>query len=233
MGYTANFASELEFYLFDEDYRSVHEKGYRNLVTTGYYIEDYHIFQTSKEEGVMRAIRNHLQASAIPVENSKGEWGPGQEEINICYADALSMADRHVILKNAIKEIAHANGKAVTFMAKWNYALAGSSCHIHMSLADRDGIPAFYDPHAEHGMSQLMRPRYHLVSCALRQFLQALPGWHLRSHQDGLEPRQSHRRFSALRGEHKIGQGRVPDRRSRPQPLSGVRRAACSRHKGD
>jgi glutamine synthetase len=160
MGYTANFASELEFYLFDEDYRSIHDKGYRAIVTAGHYIEDYHIFQTSKEEGVMRAIRNHLQASGIPVESSKGEWGPGQEEINICYAGALSMADRHVILKNAIKEIAHSKGKAVTFMAKWNYALAGSSCHIHMSLADladRDGTAAFYDQHADHGISQVMR----------------------------------------------------------------------------
>jgi glutamine synthetase len=157
LGYTANFVSELEFYLFEEDYRSIHAKGYRDLVTAGHYIEDYHIFQTSKEEGVMRAIRNHLQASGIPVENSKGEWAPGQEEINICYSGALSMADRHVILKNAIKEIAHSKGKAVTFMAKWNYALAGSSCHIHMSLADRDGMAAFYDQHANHGMSQVMR----------------------------------------------------------------------------
>ena len=37
----------------------------------------------------MRAIRNGLQGAGIPVENSKGEWGPGQEEINVRYADAL------------------------------------------------------------------------------------------------------------------------------------------------
>ena len=127
LGLTANFASELEFYLFDETFRSAYDKGYGNLTTTGYYIEDYHIFQTTKEEGVMRQLRKHLQASGIPVENSKGEWGPGQEEINVTYADALTMADRHVVLKNATKEIAHLNGKAVTFMAKWDYSLAGSS----------------------------------------------------------------------------------------------------------
>ena len=56
----------------------------------------------------MRAIRRGLQGAGIPVENSKGEWGPGQEEINVRYADALEMADRHAILKNAVKEIAHA-----------------------------------------------------------------------------------------------------------------------------
>ena len=101
LGLTANFASELEFYLFDEDFRTIHEKGHRNLKTAGYYIEDYHIFQTTKEEGVMRALRKQLTASGIPVENSKGEWGPGQEEINVRYAEALTMADRHVVIKNA------------------------------------------------------------------------------------------------------------------------------------
>jgi glutamine synthetase len=156
MGYSCNAATELEFYLFDDDYRTVHDKGHRNLVTSGYYIEDYHIFQTTKEEGVMRALRKHLQASGIPVESSKGEWGPGQEEINVKYADALTMADRHVVLKNATKEIAHAQGKAVTFMAKWDFALAGSSSHIHMSLADLAGQPLFADPDGPRGMSQLM-----------------------------------------------------------------------------
>jgi len=156
MGFSANFASELEFYLFDETFRGAYEKGYRNLTTAGYYIEDYHIFQTTKEEGVMRLVRNQLQASGIPVENSKGEWGPGQEEINVRYAEALVMADRHVVLKNAVKEIAHGQGKAVTFMSKWDYALAGSSSHIHMSLAKK-GKPAFLDEKGEYGMSALMK----------------------------------------------------------------------------
>jgi len=155
LGFAANFASELEFYLFDEDFRSAWDKGYKNLKTAGYYIEDYHIFQTTKEEGVMRAVRRELAASGIPVENSKGEWGPGQEEINVKYAEALTMADRHVVMKNAIKEIAHAQGKAVTFMAKWDFGLAGSSSHIHMSLA-RKGKNAFQDARGERGMSPLM-----------------------------------------------------------------------------
>ena len=95
-GMKALFASELEFYLFDESYEAIHAKGYREPKTAGYYIEDYHIFQTTKEEPVMRAIRNGLHGAGIPVENSKGEWGPGQEEINVRYAEALEMADRHV-----------------------------------------------------------------------------------------------------------------------------------------
>jgi glutamine synthetase len=155
---TAFFATELEFYLFDETYESALAKRYADLKTAGNYIEDYHVFQTSKEEGVMRAIRKGLQGAGIPVENSKGEWGPGQEEINVRYADALTMADRHVILKNGCKEIAHGLGKAVTFMSKWRYDLAGSSSHIHGSLWDTSGkTPLFFDAKGDHGMSPLMR----------------------------------------------------------------------------
>jgi glutamine synthetase len=158
MGMSAYLASELEFYLFDETYESVEAKGWRDLKTTGTYIQDYHVFQTTKEEEVMRAIRKGLQAAGIPVENSKGEWGPGQEEINVRYADALTMADWHVILKNACKEIALSFGKAITFMSKWRYDLAGSSSHIHASLWDAAGkTPLFLDPKGEHGMSLLMR----------------------------------------------------------------------------
>jgi glutamine synthetase len=157
-GMMAFAASELEFFLFDEDYRSLREKRYRNAKTAGLYIEDYHIFQTSKEEDVMRAMRNGLAGAGIPVENSKGEWGPGQEELNVRYADMLTMADRHVIMKNGMKEIAHLHGKAITFMAKWDYDLAGNSCHVHMSLWDKAGKkPLFFDPKAEFGMSKTMQ----------------------------------------------------------------------------
>jgi len=158
MGFTAFAASELEFYLFDETYKTLRDRRYRDAVTAGSYIEDYHIFQTTKEETVMRAMRNHLEASGIPVETSKGEWGPGQEELNVRYADVLTMADRHVVMKNAMKEIAHAHGKAITFMAKWDEALAGNSCHIHMSLRDAEGKNSvFHDPTQPYGMSEVMR----------------------------------------------------------------------------
>jgi glutamine synthetase len=157
-GLRGMFASELEFYLFDESYQAAHAKRYNDLRTAGYYIQDYHVLQTTREEPVMREIRRGLQAAGIPVENSKGEWGPGQEEINVRYADALTMADRHAILKNACKEIAQQQGKAITFMAKWRYDLAGSSSHVHNSLWDLKGrVPKFYDPKDRYGMSPLMK----------------------------------------------------------------------------
>jgi glutamine synthetase len=151
-------ASELEFFLFDDSYESAHQKGYRNLKTAGHYIQDYHILQTTKDELVMRALRNGLQGAGIPVENSKGEWGPGQEEINVRYAEALEMADRHAIIKNGAKEIAYGLGKAITFMAKWDYGMAGSSCHVHQSLWSKDGnSPLFFDKADDHGMSATMK----------------------------------------------------------------------------
>ena len=154
----AYMASELEFFLFDDSYDIANQKGYRNLKTSGHYIEDYHILQTTKDESVMRAIRNGLNAAGIPVENSKGEWGPGQEEINVQYAEALEMADRHTIIKNGCKEIAYGLGRAITFMAKWDYGMAGSSCHVHQSLWSADGSsPLFLDKAGKHGMSETMR----------------------------------------------------------------------------
>lgn len=153
----AFLASELEFYLFQETYDSARDKHYAALKTASPYIEDYNILATTKEEDVMQAIRNGLYGADIPVENSKGEWAPGQHELNVRYADALTMADRHAIMKNGIKEIALRHDRAVTFMAKWHYDLAGSSCHIHTSLWDRHGKkPLFLDPNSERGVSRLM-----------------------------------------------------------------------------
>ena len=158
MGMSAMMASELEFFMFNTSYSDCHRQGYRNMELVSPYNEDYHIFQTTKEEDVMRAIRNGLQDAGIPVECSKGEACPGQEEINIMYSNALSSADNHVIVKNGCKEIAWTKGKSITFLAKWDTDMAGSSSHIHQSLWNKDGSESlFYDPSAEYGMSVLMR----------------------------------------------------------------------------
>jgi glutamine synthetase len=156
LGFEAMMATELEFYLFDNSYESL-RGGISDLKPVSSYNEDYHIFQTTKEEDVMRALRNGLYGAGIPVENSKGEADAGQAEINYRYSDAMDTADNHVIIKNAVKEIAWAKGKSVTFMAKYDHRRAGSSSHVHQSLWTDDGKPAFHDPAGTHGMSDLMR----------------------------------------------------------------------------
>lgn len=155
-GYMAYFASELEFYLFNETYDSARAKHWQNLDTASPYIGDYLIGITTKEEDVMRRLRNEMEAAGIPIENSKGEWGPGQEEINVRYSEVLEMADRHVILKTGAKDIAAQMGKSISFMAKYNYGLAGNSSHIHNSLWSADGkTPLFFDRQGEYGMTRL------------------------------------------------------------------------------
>jgi len=135
-GYCAMGASELELYVFKDSYEEASRKKYIDLKPVGEYIEDYHIFQGTKEEFVIGAIRHHMDRSGIPVEFSKGEWGPGQQEINLRYADFLEMSDRHLIYKHAAKEIAYLKDCAITFMAKWDERYAGSSMHLHTSLLD-------------------------------------------------------------------------------------------------
>src|SRR5687767_5371579 len=141
-GYEPMFGSELEFYLLKDTYEEAHAKNYRDLRPSVPYILDYHVLATTYDEPFIRQIRNGMQAAGIKVENSKGEAWPGQQEINFRFADAVTMADNHVIYKNGAKEIAHLNGCSITFMAKPDHTWIGNSCHIHSSLW-RDGENAF------------------------------------------------------------------------------------------
>ena len=156
MGFNAIMATELEFFIFEKSFEEIARGGFRDLTPISAYNEDYHILQTTKEEHIMRPIRNHLYAAGIPIEGTKGEAEAGQEELNIKYAEALDTADYHSIAKHAIKEIAWAKGHAVTFLPKWHHERVGSSSHVHQSLW-KDGKPAFFDESDDLGMSELMK----------------------------------------------------------------------------
>ncbi|MEZ4581403.1 MAG: hypothetical protein R3A10_07135 [Caldilineaceae bacterium] len=126
---------ELEYFTLHRFISRAAQKGYRDLEPRGWYIEDTAL-QGAKSNNA--AVRRHLKQSGIPVENSKGEWGHGQHELNVRYADILTMADRHVIYKQCLKEVADQQGISVTFMAKFAADGAGSSSHIHLSLWQDD-----------------------------------------------------------------------------------------------
>ena len=126
--------SEIEFYLFHDSYERLHLRGYREPTPHSPFMEDYQIVQTTRDEYVLGEIRRGLDAAGIPVEFSKGEAGRGQHELNLAYARAVDMADRNAVYKTAAKEIAAALGRSVTFMAKYDFAETGSSCHVHSSL---------------------------------------------------------------------------------------------------
>jgi glutamine synthetase len=134
-GWSAAFASELEFLLFRTSYDEARRRRYHGLEPANPYNVDYSIFGTTVVEDVIRPIRLGMAGAGIAVENSKGECNLGQHEINFRYADALTMADNHAIYKNGAREIAWQHGASITFMAKWDER-EGSSCHIHSSLWD-------------------------------------------------------------------------------------------------
>jgi glutamine synthetase len=157
-GYAVKFGSELEFFLFKDSFDDARARLYRDMSPHAHYIEDYHILQTTKDEWIIRQIRNGMDGAGVPVEFSKGEWGRGQHEINLRFADALEMADRHTLYKNGAKEIAALNGVSVTFMAKWSMAEAGSSCHVHSSVWDEDGNESLlWDDADPHHISETFR----------------------------------------------------------------------------
>jgi glutamine synthetase len=146
-GFTVLGGTEIELYVFADSFAEARAKNYHDLRPLGDYNEDYHIFQGTKEEDLVGAIRRGLDQSGIPVEFSKGEAGLGQQEINLRYSEVLTQADRNVLYKHAAKEIAWAQGKSVTFMAKWDEKHTGSSAHVHVSLWDKDGNNAFPGEH--------------------------------------------------------------------------------------
>ena len=158
-GWETMAATELEYYIFEESYREASEADYQKLRPVGWYLEDYQLLQGSRWVGFNAAARRHLKHSGVPVENTKGEWGLGQHELNIRYAGTLTMADRHVVYKQCLKELADQMGMSVSFMAKFAPDRAGSSCHIHLSLwregknlfaGDEQLGPVSCSPHFRH-----------------------------------------------------------------------------------
>ena len=157
-GFRVCSATELEFFLFRDSYEEAASKSWRGLTPHSSTIEDYQLLQTSREEYILRRVRNEMLGADIPVEFSKGEAGRGQHEVNVRYDESLATADRHLVFKNGIKEIAAQEGRAATFMAKWTMDDVGSSCHVHTSLWDAaSGEPLMADASDRSGLSMMGR----------------------------------------------------------------------------
>ena len=166
-----------------------------------------------------------MQGAGIRVETSKGEAWPGQQEINFRYADALTMADNHVVYKNGAKEIAFLNGCSITFMAKPDHTWIGSSCHIHSSLwrerrervRRRDG-----DLPAVPRRPDRVRARARALLRAERQLVQAVRGRLVGADDARVGARQPHVRVP----DRRLRRGdarRVADPRRRRQSVPRVR----------
>lgn len=174
LGLEIMVGSELEFFAYNLPYDELAQQGYANLEahTSSWYNLDYHIFQSTKDEPLVGAIRREMYNAGLPIEFSKGEAAPGQHELNLRYSDALTMADNHTLYKNGAKEIAHNQAKSVTFMAKPHFDQPGSSCHIHSSIWSLDGEPlsagenpAEMSPKMRHWVGGILRYSRELSLC--------------------------------------------------------------------
>lgn len=156
MGLVPFVGTELEFILFDDTYREAWAKGYDNLTPSTDYNVDYDLLASTRDEPLLRDIRNSMDAAGMYCEGIKGECNLGQQEIAFRYDTALTTCDNHSIYKSGAKMIADKHGKSLTFMAKFNER-EGNSCHIHISLRGKDGSAVFADEKKEFGMSDTFR----------------------------------------------------------------------------
>nr|WP_202501604.1 glutamine synthetase family protein [Streptomyces sp. SID5785] len=168
LGLTAQVGTELEFIVFKDTYEQAWDANYRGLTPANQYNIDYSVLGTGRIEPLLRRIRNEMAGAGLTVESAKGECNPGQHEIAFRYDEALVTCDQHAIYKTGAKEIASQEGVSLTFMAKYNER-EGNSCHIHLSLTDADGAPAFAGD-GPGGMSPLMRHFLAGQLAALRDF---------------------------------------------------------------
>ncbi|WP_106506861.1 glutamine synthetase family protein [Brachybacterium timonense] len=141
---------EIEFYLFQEPYRRGAEL--QPIDQAGYFD---HVHRGQGQDFRRTAIQ-YLEAMNIQVEFSHHENGPGQNEIDLRYADALSTADNIVTLRTVVKEVALSMGQVATFMPKPMIDQPGSGMHTHLSLF-QGGKNAFHEPGAEYGLSRTGR----------------------------------------------------------------------------
>jgi glutamine synthetase len=157
-GYLPLVGAEFEFWVFRETPESLRQKDYRQLTPLSHDMYGYSWLRTAQHKEFVRDLLDACERFAIPIEALHTETGPGVYEVAIKYTDALTCADRAALFKTLAKEVAYRHGLCVTFMAKWNASLPGSSGHLHQSLWDSTGKKNLIaDPKAEHGLSALGR----------------------------------------------------------------------------
>lgn len=138
--YGVTAASELEYFTYKNSYEEARHSGYGQQEMEGIsqVIQDYHVLQGHREEHVTGLARRMLKSSGIPVEGTKGEAACGQHELNYSHSDVLLNCDRHLIVKQCLKDIAHDTQHSVSFMAKPYSDVTGSGCHLHLNLTVKE-----------------------------------------------------------------------------------------------
>jgi glutamine synthetase len=146
LGFAPRVGYELEFFLFRDPRPAGAARTYADLEPIFGDLRTYNLSSLAQLEPVIGGIVADLATAGVPVEAATTEYSPGQLELNLPAADPLTVADRAVTYKHAVRELAASQGLAATFMAKYDAGLSGSSGHIHQSLWDDEGRPVFADP---------------------------------------------------------------------------------------
>lgn len=149
-GFTFYTHPEIEFYLFKD--QPDHGGEPEPIDRSGYFDHSAH----SHGSDFRREAITMLEAMGISVEFSHHEGGPGQQEIDLRYADALTTADNIMTFRTVVREVALAQGIWATFMPKPFTTHPGSGMHTHVSLFEGDQN-AFYEPGAEYQLSKTGR----------------------------------------------------------------------------
>lgn len=158
LGFLPRFSQEFEWFNFHETPQSLEEKSYVNPkpLTPGMF--GYSILRPSQYSDFNKDLFDLLGHFDIPLEGLHTETGPGVYEASIEHDEVLAAADKAILFKNSVKEIASKHGFMASFMAKWNEQLPGCSGHIHQSLWSMDDSKnLFVDDLDQNGISQLFK----------------------------------------------------------------------------
>jgi glutamine synthetase len=156
-GYLPMFSQEFEWFNFANTAQELHSARFRNIkpLTPGMF--GYSVLRASQQSEYFNDLFDQLAKFDVPLEGLHTETGPGTYEAAITYAPALEAADRAILFKTGVKEIAHRHGIIASFMAKWNEQLPGCGGHVHQSLWDAQSeTNLFYDASRATHMSSLM-----------------------------------------------------------------------------
>ncbi len=157
-GFAPFFSQEFEWYNFSETPQTANDKQFKNLVPLTPGMFGYSILRSSLKNSYFSDLFEYLKKFDVPLEGIHTETGPGTYEAAITYAGILEAADRAILFKTAVKEIAYRHGIMATFMAKINENLPGCGGHVHQSLWDKAGKKnLFYNEKDKIKMSDLMK----------------------------------------------------------------------------
>jgi glutamine synthetase len=157
-GFMPFFSQEFEWFNFSETPRTAQQKNYKDLtpITPGMF--GYSILRSTLMNPFFTDLFDLMRKFNVPLEGLHTETGPGVLEAAIVYSDMLEAADRAVLFKTGVKEIAYKHGIMATFMAKISENLPGCGGHVHQSLWDKSGKKnLFHSDKDEHGISEVMR----------------------------------------------------------------------------